>query len=105
MRHNARRRLGAVVQLFLFLATVLAASTEAQYRDRPDRTQPWFAFGVAANGENANSGRTLEGLQAAAGGIDKPLSKSFSISGSLWMIGTERPGIHSVCSEIHGSLF
>ena len=104
MRHNARRRSGAIVRLFLFLATIPSASTEAQYRDHADRTQPWFAFGVAANSENTNSGRTLEGLQAAAGGIDKPLSKSFSISGSLWMFGTERSGIHNVWSEIHGSL-
>lgn len=103
MRHDARRRSGPVVRLFLLLATVPAASTEAQYRDRPDQTQPWFAFGVAALCENANSPQTLESLQAAAGGVDKPLTKSFSISGSLWIFGTERPGMHYVWSEIHGS--
>ena len=103
--NNSRRHWGGVVRLFLFLAIIPAASAEAQYRDHPDQIQPWFAFEAAANSENANSHRTLESLQAAAGGIDKPLSKSFSISGSLWMFGTERPGIHSVWSEIHGSLF
>ena len=105
MSHFQRRHLGAAVRFFLLLATIPAASIEAQFRDHPDQPQPWFAFGVAANGGNANSERTLEGLQAAVGGIDKPLSKSFSISGSLWIFGAERPGIHNVWSELHGSLF
>lgn len=104
MRHNARRRSGPVVGLFLFFATIPGASTRAQYRDHPEETQLWYAFGVAANSESPNSERTLEGLQAAAGGIDKPLSKSFSISASVWIFETERPGIRNLWSEIHGSL-